>query len=149
MNEQAKANEWEFWDFDVSASSYYLNPSPNQEPKNTQSKDGSCRCNRDGSSVDCKRNHILPSHVEAAETPMPDEDEVDKAWREFDSYESIMGKANQVEVPEAKKTTGKIPSRKQPAPTKTKSLNPSRDKSQSPPRGLTNVKSNTKGARAA
>ncbi len=78
MNEQSKANEWEFWDYDVSALSalhYSSNDKPNTE-------DCSCK-NRP------KTSHILPSHIEIVDSSRYDEDdEVDKAWRDFDSYES-------------------------------------------------------------
>jgi hypothetical protein len=152
MNELSKANEWEFWDYDVSASSY-LHQNTNEEPK---SKD--CSCNKDGPSVDCARSHILSSHIEQ------NEDDVDKAWREFDSYESIMrspavstsqaGQSQQV-MPD-KKTNSQGTTEIHEGPTtsppsvrkRSKSLDSSRDKSQSPPR-LNDVKSNCKGARAA
>lgn len=87
MNELSKANEWEFWDYEMSAS--YLQQSPKEETK--IGKDGCC-CKKNGPSINCTRSHVLPSHVEV-DTTRHDEDDVgyvDKAWREFDSYESIM-----------------------------------------------------------
>ena len=78
MNELSKANEWEFWDYDVSAVSSALHS--NDEPKNKR-----CSCNDDEASADCKNNHILPSHIEA-EPSNCEEDDIDRAWREFDSY---------------------------------------------------------------
>ena len=147
MNEQSKANEWEFWDFDISA---YLRTTKKEQSKNSINKDDDCQCKTNGSLVDCPKDHILPSHIEAADA-MHEEDEVDLAWREFDSYESVMGSPNihrqdeqSDDIIETKKSPP-APTRKQP----TKSLSASRDKSQSPPRRLIDVKSNTRGARAA
>ena len=153
MNELSKANEWEFWDYDVSAASSALHS--NEEPKNK-----CCSCNDDGASGDCKINHILPSHIEA-ETSNCEEDDIDKAWREFDSYswESILHSAsysNQSQADEAQAVSDvklKSQANKETKSTsisggRKKTLNSSRDKSQSPPR-LNDVKSNCKGARAA
>lgn len=148
MNEQSKANEWEFWDFDISA--YLHDTTKKEQSKNSNDKDD-CQCKSNGSSVECPRDHILPSHIEAAEA-MHEEDDVDLAWREFDSYESAMGSPNihrkdgqSDDIIETKMSPPTAPTRKQP----TKTLSVSRDKSQSPPRGLIDVKSNTRGARAA
>ena len=159
MNEQSKANEWEFWDFDVAASSA-LYDSPTADKKLNSSKD--CSCSKDGPSVDCAISHILPSHVNV-EVESYEEDDVDKAWREFDSYESILsspalsnqsqaGKAQQVTPDEKTKSqaTTKIQGTTKSATIRVgrnKSLESSRDKSLSPK--LNDVKSNCKGARAA
>ncbi len=150
MNEQSKANEWEFWDFDISA--YLHDTAKKEQSKNSNNKDDDCQCKTNGSSVDCPKDHIiLPSHIEAADA-MQEEDDVDLAWREFDSYESVMGSPHihrndgqSDGIIETKKSPPTAPTRKQP----TKSLTASRDKSQSPPRRLIDVKSNTRGARAA
>ena len=160
MNEQSKANEWEFWDFDVAASSA-LYDSPTTDKKLKSSKD--CSCDKDGPSVDCAISHILPSHVEVESTY--EEDDVDKAWREFDSYESILsspaisnqshaGIAQQVTPDEKIKSqaTTKIQGTTKSATIrvgrkKSLDLSLSRDKSLSP--RLNDVKSNCKGARAA
>jgi len=162
MNEQSKANEWEFWDFDVSASSA-LYDIPTADKKLKSSED--CSCDKDGPSVDCAISHILPSHVNVeVESSTYEEDDVDKAWREFDSYESILssptisnqsqaGKAQQV-TPDKKtksQATTKIQGTTKSATIRvgrSKSLDSSsRDKSLSP--RLNDVKSNCKGARAA
>ena len=163
MNEQSKANEWEFWDFDVAASSA-LYDSPTTDKKLKSSKD--CSCSKDGPSVDCAISHILPSHVNVAvESSTYEEDDVDKAWREFDSYESILsspaisnqshaGIAQQVTPDEKIKSqaTTKIQGTTKSATIrvgrkKSLDLSLSRDKSLSP--RLNDVKSNCKGARAA
>mmetsp|Transcript_10450 Transcript_10450/g.16189 ORF Transcript_10450/g.16189 Transcript_10450/m.16189 type:complete len:247 (-) Transcript_10450:226-966(-) len=162
MNEQSKANEWEFWDFDVSASSA-LYDSPTADKKLNSSKD--CSCSKDGPSVDCEISHILPSHVNLEESSTYEEDDVDKAWREFDSYESILssptisnqshaGIAQQVTHDEKTKSqaTTKIQGTTKSATirvgrNKSLDLSLSRDKSLSPK--LNDVKSNCKGARAA
>ena len=150
MNEQSKANEWEFWDFDISA--YLHDTAKKEQSKNSNNNDDDCQCKTHGSSVDCPKDHILPSHLEAAAEATHEEDDVDLAWREFDSYESVMGSPNihrkdeqPEDIIETKKSPPTTPTRKQP----TKSLSASRDKSQSPPRRLIDVKSNTRGARAA
>ena len=151
MNEQSKANEWEFWDFDISAYLHDNDTAKKEQSKNNINNDDDCQCKTNGSSVDCPKDHILPSHIEAAEA-MHEEDDVDLAWREFDSYESVMDSSNihrkdgkSDDIIETKKSPPTAPTRKQP----TKSLSASRDKSQSPPRRLIDVKSNTRGARAA
>ncbi len=154
MNELSKANEWEFWDYEVSVSSY-LHQNPNEEPKRN-----GCSCKKNGPSVECPRRHILSSHIGERR----DEDAVDKAWREFDYYESVMrspavsksqaGKAKQVMSDKKNNSpdTTEIKEGQTMSPTsvreRSKSLDSSRDKSQSPPR-LNDVKSNCKGARAA
>ena len=150
MNEISKANEWEFWDYDVSASSALHH---NDEPKSK-----GCSCNEDGPSADCKMSHILPSHIEQVESSSYEEDEIDKAWREFDSWESILKISNQsTQVMTDEKTKSQATKTNQETTKSTKStsihggrkktLDSSRDKSRSP--RLNDIKSNCKGARAA
>eukprot|EP00573_Skeletonema_grethae_P012897 CAMPEP_0201696574 /NCGR_PEP_ID=MMETSP0578-20130828/8200_1 /ASSEMBLY_ACC=CAM_ASM_000663 /TAXON_ID=267565 /ORGANISM="Skeletonema grethea, Strain CCMP 1804" /LENGTH=139 /DNA_ID=CAMNT_0048182583 /DNA_START=90 /DNA_END=505 /DNA_ORIENTATION=+ len=83
MNEQSKANEWEFWDYDVSAFSAFHHSS-NDKPK---TEDSSCKNGP-------KTSHILPSHIEDDSSRYDEDDDADKAWREFDSYESILNSAS-------------------------------------------------------
>ena len=152
MNELSKANEWEFWDYDISASSALH---PNDEPKSE-----GCSCNDDGSSADCNISHILPSHIEVVESSSYEEDYIDKAWREFDSWESILrstSTSNQSQANQALKVmsdgkpksqaTNKIQETTSIQGGRKKTLDSSRGKSRSP--GLNDVKSNCKGARAA
>ena len=121
MNELSKANEWEFWDYEVSASDY-----------------------------------ILP-HVEGKTTPMhEEEDDIDRAWRQFDSYESIIHSPHTAAVQAKTKSEYILPSHVEDAnqiheevkaQDKTTSLLEKDPEKESP--GLNNVKSNCKGARAA
>ena len=155
MNEQSKANEWEFWDYDVSALSAFHHVS-NEKPK---TEDCSCK---DGP----KTHHILPNHIEVDSSRYDEDDDIDKAWREFDSYESILHSAsisNQNHAEQAKQVmpdektnsqayhTMKIQARTKSTSTQggpKKNLDSCKDKSPSPPR-LNDIISNCKGARAA
>ena len=150
MNEQSKANEWEFWDYDASAlsASHY---SSNGKPKTEE-----------GSYVEDapKRSHILPSQIEV-DSSRYDEDDVDEAWREFDSYENILHSASISDQKHAEEAQQVMSDSKPRAPVKIqattkststqggpkKSLDSGKEKSRSP--GLNDVKSNCKGARAA
>lgn len=154
MNEQSKANEWEFWDYDVSALSAFHHRS-NDEP-NTEH----CSCKNRPKTI-----HILPSHVEVVDSSRYDEDdEVEKAWREFDSYESILHSAsmsNQNHAEEEQQVMSDEKTRPQDYTVKIeetaksssthggtkKNLGYCRDKSPSP--RLNDIVSNCKGARAA